>query len=141
VVVSSRAMGLQQTGKVSSRVGRAWVRKGFMYLTSKSAQILAIHAFSFGLLPSRLFEPPVLERRPLSALCPKAYKKLIFLVIIIQIYAYFSAKLNIFNNNTNQSLCLHACVPKQRRELCNKLQKLIQKCFLYLAQFKIIHAN
>lgn len=54
VVVSILAMGLQHTGSVSSRVGRACVRNGFMYFTSKSAHIRASHALSFGLLPPTL---------------------------------------------------------------------------------------
>jgi hypothetical protein len=51
VVVSILAMGLQHTGSVSNRVGRACVRNGFMYLTSKSAHIRASHALSFSLFP------------------------------------------------------------------------------------------
>jgi hypothetical protein len=51
VVVRILAMGLQHTGSVSSRVGRACVRNGFMYWTSKSAHIRASHALSFSLFP------------------------------------------------------------------------------------------
>jgi hypothetical protein len=51
VVVRILAIGLQHTGSVSSRVGRACVRNGFMYFTSKSPHMRANHALSFNLVP------------------------------------------------------------------------------------------
>lgn len=59
VVVRILANGLQQTGNVSSNVGLECVSKGFMYLVSKSPQILASNAFSLGFVPPPLLPPPL----------------------------------------------------------------------------------
>jgi len=61
VVVRILANGLQQTGNVSNNVGLECVNRGFMYLVSKSPQILARNAFSLGFMPpmpALLLPPP-----------------------------------------------------------------------------------
>lgn len=104
VVVRILASGLQQTGNVSNNVGLECVNRGFMYLVSKSPQILASNAFSLGFVPPA---PPLLLPPPGSdPSCIELYCEMWTMHQLSILYDSASFPSLIFKRNHTPSLSL-----------------------------------